>query len=295
MQRFKRIGLLILTNLLIMVGIYIIIFILERFVWIQIGGNTLGILFYGVIIWFGGSLVSLYMSKGMAKRMYNIQLIDSSNLSSLDPKLQEFYKIVSSIAQRQNLPLPEIGVYESAEANAFATGPSKSSSLVAASTGLLAQMTTQEVEGVMGHEMSHISNGDMVTMTLLQGIMNTFVFFLSRILALWGSNSEGERGFYNPWVALICELIFGTAGSLVVNQFSQHREFKADEGSARLLGKQPMIAALEKLRIISAGDKIPNDELATLKISGGSRAWLKLFATHPSLESRIERLRAIAV
>lgn len=96
-------------------------------------------------------------------------------------------------------------------------------------------------------------------------------------------------------MALICELIFGTAGSLVVNQFSQHREFKADEGSARLLGKQPMIAALEKLRIISAGDKIPNDELATLKISGGSRAWLKLFATHPSLESRIERLRAIAV
>ena len=151
--------------------------------------------------------MSLYFSKGIAKRMYKIKTIDASNLNSFDPKVQEFYTIVSSIAQQQHLPTPEIGIYESAEPNAFATGPSKKSALVAASTGLLAQMTKEEVQGVMGHEMSHVSNGDMITMTLLQGIINTFVFFLSRVLAMGGSNSEG-KSFYNPWIALICQLVF---------------------------------------------------------------------------------------
>lgn len=124
------------------------------------------------------------MSKGIAKRTYNIQMIDETNLASFGSKIQEFYYTVSSIAQKQHLPIPEIGIYESAEPNAFATGPSKSSALVAASTGLLGQMTKEEIQGVMGHEMSHVSNGDMVTMTLLQGITNTFVFFLSRVLAM---------------------------------------------------------------------------------------------------------------
>ena len=277
-----------------MAGVYLIIFVLERFFGLQIGESTMGILFYGLIIWFGGSLVSLYMSKGIAKRTYSIQMIDETNLTSFGSKIQEFYHTVSSIAQKQHLPIPEIGVYESAEPNAFATGPSKSSALVAASTGLLGQMTNEEIQGVMGHEMSHVSNGDMVTMTLLQGITNTFVFFLSRVLAMGGSNEEG-KSFYNPWVALLCELVFWTAGSLVVNQFSQHREFKADEGSARILGKQPMIAALQKLSLIWSGVKVSNDELATLKIFWGRRARGQLFATHPSLESRIERLKSIAV
>ena len=254
----------------------------------------MGILIYGVIIWFGWSLASLYMSKGIAKRMYKIQTIDATNLNSFDPKIQKFYNTVTSIAAKQHLPQPEIGIYESAEPNAFATGPSKSSALVAASTGLLAQMTDEEVQGVMGHEMSHVSNGDMITMTLLQGIINTFVFFLSRVLAMGGSNNEG-KSFYNPWVALLCELVFWTVGSLVVNQFSQHREYKADEGSAKILGKQPMIAALQKLSLIWSGVKVPNDELATLKIFWGRRARGQLFSTHPSLESRIERLKTIAV
>ena len=278
-----------------MLGVYIIIFILQRYFDIQIGTNVQWILFYGVIIWFWGSLVSLYFSKGMAKRMYNIQIVNKKNLSSFDPKIQEFYSIVSSIAIKQNLAHPEIGIYESGEPNAFATGPSKTSALVAASTWLLGQMNTQEIQGVMGHEMSHISNGDMVTMTLLQWIMNTFVFTLSRVLAM-GGNNEG-KSFYNPWIAIAGQLIFWTLWSLVVNQFSQHREYKADEGAAKLLGKQPMIAALEKLSLIWSGVKVSHDELATLKIFWGigSRGLKQLFSTHPTLQSRIERLKSISL
>lgn len=278
-----------------MIGIYVILFILEQFFGIKLGWGRTGLLLMGAVFGFGGALVSLWMSRGMAKRMYDIQLIDNSvrNYSQvgIDPhKINVVYQTISNIAQAEHMPIPEVGYYISAEPNAFATGPSKSSSLVAVSSGLLEKMTEDEIRGVVGHEMAHIVNGDMVTMTLLQGIMNTFVFFLARIAAWFGSDDE-EGGGYNFFLALILEILFGILGSIVVNQFSQHREFRADAGSARLLGeKNPMIKALQKLQIITRGLDTKSDQLATMKIFGHGWWLMRLFATHPSLEKRIAEL-----
>ncbi|MFA7284543.1 MAG: protease HtpX [Candidatus Absconditabacterales bacterium] len=289
-NRLKRIGLLILTNLFIMIGIYVLLFILEKYFNISLGGNYLGILFYGVIIGFGGAIVSLMMSKMTAKRMYGIQSIDPVLLATYPRKLQNVYNIVQRITHEKMIPMPEIGYYDSQEVNAFATGATKSSALVAVSTGLLDSMDDEQISGVIGHEMAHIINGDMVTMTLLQGIMNTFVFFLSRLIAGGRGDDEG-RSSYNPLIALLCEVLFGILGSIVVNQFSQYREYKADEGSAKFLGKQPMISALQKLMTISDEAHVPHDEFATMKIFGGKRMRMDIFATHPSLPKRIERLK----
>ncbi len=272
-----------------MIGVYILLFVLEHFFWITLGWDYGGILFYAVIIGFGGALVSLFMSKATAKQLYGIQVLDPSLLPTYDHRLQKLYQVIRHICTEKQIPMPEVGYYESAEVNAFATGPSKSNALVAVSTGLLGSMTDEEISWVIGHEMAHIINGDMVTMTLLQGIMNTFVFFLSRLIAGGKTDSEG-RSHYNPLIALVCELLFGVLGSLVVNQFSQYREYKADQGSAKLLGAGPMIAALEKLLLISDKASIPHDEFATMKIVGG-RKRMELFATHPSLPRRIEKLK----
>lgn len=278
-----------------MIGIYVILFVLEQFFGIRMGWGRTGLLIMGAVFGFGGALVSLWMSRSMAKRMYNIQLIDNSvrNYSQvgIDPhKINIVYQTVSNIAQAERMPIPEVGYYISDEPNAFATGPSKSSSLVAISSGLLEKMTEDEIRGVVAHEMAHIVNGDMVTMTLLQGIMNTFVFFLARIAAWFGSDDE-EGGGYNFFLALILEMLFGILGSIVVNQFSQHREFRADVGSTKLLGeKSPMIKALQKLQIITRGLDTKSDQLATMKIFGHGWWLMRLFATHPSLEKRIAEL-----
>lgn len=278
-----------------MIGIYVILFILEQYFGVKIGWGRTWLLIMGAIFGFGGALVSLWMSRGMAKRMYNIQLIDNSvrNYSQIgiDPhKINVVYQTISNIAQAERMPIPEVWYYISDEPNAFATGPSKSSSLVAVSSGLLEKMTEDELRGVVAHEMAHIVNGDMVTMTLLQGIMNTFVFFLARIAAWFGSDDE-DGGGYNFFLALILEILFGILGSIVVNQFSQHREFRADAGSARLLGeKNPMIKALQKLQVITRGLDTKSDQLATMKIFGHGWGLMRLFATHPSLEKRIAEL-----
>lgn len=279
-----------LTNLLIMIGIYVLLFVLEKFFHVSLWWDYLGILFYAVIIGFGGAIVSLMMSKMTAKRMYGIQSLDPVLLATYPHKLQNVYQVVQRIAHEQAIPMPEVWYYESQEVNAFATGASTSSALVAVSTGLLESMDDEQISWVIWHEMAHIINGDMVTMTLLQGIMNTFVFFLSRVIAWWRSDDEG-RSSYNPLVALLCELLFGVLGSIVVNQFSQYREYKADEGSAKLLGKQPMISALQRLMAISDEAHVPHDEFATMKIFGGKRMRMDIFATHPSLPKRIERLK----
>lgn len=270
-----------------MIGISIILYIAQVYFGINLGGDTLGILFYAVIIWFSGSFISLLMSKGMAKRMYNIHIIDETKIHTYDPKVQLMIQIIQEISQWKWIKFPEIGYYESAEPNAFATWPSKNSALVAASTWLLNKMNEEEIKWVIAHEMAHVLNGDMVTMTLLQGIMNTFVFFLSRILSRTGW--EGKWVF-NPLVALGLQIVFGMLGSVVVNQFSQYREYKADEGSAQIFGKNPMIAALQKLQSITQWLKVEDDELATMKIFGSGGGLMRLFSTHPSLESRIARL-----
>ena len=298
MQRLKRIWLLLITNFFIMIGIYVVLFILEQFFGIKIGWSRTWLLIMGAVIGFGGALVSLWMSRAMAKRMYSIQLIDNSvrnyDQVGIDShKINLVYQTVSNISQAEHIPIPEVGYYISTEPNAFATGPSKSSSLVAVSSWLLEKMTEDEIRGVVAHEMTHILNGDMVTMTLLQGVMNTFVFFLARVAAWFGSDDE-DGGGYNFFLALILEILFGILWSIVVNQFSQYREFRADAGSAKLLGeKNSMIKALQKLQIITRELDTNSDQLATMKIFWHGWWLMRLFATHPSLEKRIAALESI--
>lgn len=231
----------------------------------------------------------------MAKKMYHIQLIDNNHINynqiGIDAhKLHVVRNCVSNIAQTEHMTMPEVGFYISDEPNAFATGPSKSNALVAVSSGLLDKMTDKEIQWVVAHEMAHIINGDMLTMTLLQGIMNTFVFFLSRVVAGFGSDDE-DWGSYNIWLALVLEIIFWVLWSIVVNQYSQYREYRADAGSATLLwDKNPMIQTLQKLQLITKWLETRSDEYATMKIFGHGWGLMRLFATHPSLENRIAEL-----
>ncbi len=211
-----------------------------------------------------------------------------------DQKTQLVYTTVANIAWRNSINMPEVGVYVSDDPNAFATGPSKNQALVAVSTGLLQNMTSAEVEGVIAHEMSHILNGDMVTMTLLQGILNTFVIFFARIIGNIIDNAIFKNREGNGWgyyiSVVILEAMFGILASLVLMAFSRHREYRADEGSSRLVGKDKMILALKRLEHIVTSKEIVDDgKLATFKIHSES-GFLSLLMSHPSLEDRIKNL-----
>jgi len=198
---------------------------------------------------------------------------------------------VGQLTRQANLPMPEVGFYESPEVNAFATGPSKRRSLVACSSGLLRSMSREEVQGVLGHEISHVANGDMVTMTLLQGVINAFVMFLSRIVAhvirqTMDSRAADTIAFL---VMIVLQIVLGLLGSLIVAWFSRHREFRADAGGAALAGRGAMVGALRRLLATQERVDVSNTALASFKIAGG-RSWLQLFATHPPLEVRIAAL-----
>ena len=214
----------------------------------------------------------------MAKRSYDIQLIDEKNLHQYHEKEQFVYKIVHRIAQAEHIVTPEVGIYQSEEANAFATGPSKNKALVAVSIGLLDAMDKDEIEGVIAHEMAHILNGDMVTMTLMQGVVNTFVVFLSRLIAgaidraLAGDNEESSGPSMTYFIAsIVLDIIFGLLAQIVLMAFSRHREYRADAGSAKYAGKSKMVKALERLKEITEKTQIePNEKepMAAFKISG---------------------------
>jgi heat shock protein HtpX len=221
-----------------------------------------------------------------------------------EPELRELVQMVHELSRAAGLPaMPEVGIYESPEVNAFATGPSKSRSLVAVSTGLLHRMKREEVRGVVGHEVAHIANGDMVTMTLIQGVVNAFVMFLARAVAYAltmarGSDGEerqgGQMSYYLVQFAL--EIAFMILGSVVVAWFSRYREYRADAAGARLAGRESMIQALEGLRrTFDVADSAAQPAVQALKISGRSGSIMRLFATHPPLEERIERLKIAAV
>lgn len=295
---FKRILLFILTNIAIIIAINMLIFIVQTIFHIDIY-NTTGLdipslAIFASIVWFGWAFISLQMSKRIAKRAYGIRLITSETKAA---KLQIIYHTVQIIAQQNNIKMPEVGIYQSPEPNAFATWPNKNNSLVAVSSGLIDQMTDQEIKGVIGHEMTHILNGDMVTMTLLQWVINTFVIFLARVLAFVINNivkRDREWGLGHLWYFLVVNILdftLGIAGLLVIAAFSRKREYAADAGSAKHLGKETMIASLRKLQTISRGVKVPNDEFATLKINNDEHG--SPFATHPSLESRIAQLQKL--
>ena len=210
---------------------------------------------------------------------------------------------VGQLAQQANLPMPQVGFYDSPEVNAFATGPSKNRSLVAVSTGLLQGMGKQEIQAVLGHELTHVANGDMVTMTLIQGVVNAFVLYLSHIVALIARNvlaRDDERGpsllgmLAGQLVFIAAQIVFGLLGSMITAWFSREREFRADAGGATLAGRSSMISALRRLEATSARvDNQRSPQLATLKIAGGPR-WLALLSTHPPLELRIAALEGRA-
>ncbi|MFC5531147.1 protease HtpX [Cohnella yongneupensis] len=290
----KRIFLFILTNLLVMItiGIILSVFGVGSYMNEQGGINFQQLLVFSAIVGFTGAFISLAMSRWMAKMMMGVQVLNpQANLTGSE---RELVDMVHRIARNAGMSvMPEVGIYESKEVNAFATGPSKRRSLVAISTGLLEEMDRDAVEGIVGHEVAHIVNGDMVTMTLLQGVVNTFVVFLSRIAA-WAASrfvKEDVAPIVHFIAVIVFQIVFSILGSLVVFAYSRHREFHADRGGAYLAGKDKMIHALQTLQ--NYKDRVVSEKqasVATLKISGkpGKTSW---FSTHPDLGERIRALQ----
>jgi len=287
----KRIFFFVVTNLLVVLTLTIVASLLG--IGRYAGGADIGSLAVFCLFWgMGGAFISLQMSRWVAKRATGMHLIDGRTGRA---ELDNVYVTVERLARQANLPMPEVGVYESPEVNAFATGPSKSRSLVAVSTGLLRSMRSNEVEGVLAHEVAHIANGDMVTMTLLQGVVNALVMFLARIVAYAVTRSDSREGNNNGLyflVVIVLQIVLGILGSLVIAWFSRHREFRADHGGATLAGRENMIGALRRLMANREMVDTSHQALATLKING-ARGWMVFFSTHPPLEARIAALESL--
>lgn len=293
----KRIFLFIMTNILVIATISIITSVLGLHSYLTSYGIDYQRLAVFCAIWgTGGAFISLMMSKWMAKMAMGVVIINPNNATREERFLLE---IVYQMAKRSGIKtMPEVGIYRSPELNAFATGPSKNNSLVAVSSGLLMSMNREEIEGVLGHEISHVANGDMVTMTLVQGVVNAFSMFLSRVVAYAISIalSRGDEKSEAPsmvyfLLTFVFDILFTLLGSLlVVAPYSRWREYRADQGGAKLAGRDNMIAALRRLQkgVDIEDDRAPS--LAALKISHHP-SWLELLSTHPPLEKRIARLQ----
>ncbi len=297
MTTIKKIFLFVATNIAIIIAINIIIRLLNYFFWIQILSNPAdytGLIIFSLIFWFAWSFISLLISKWTVKKLYKIQLITSPNSSN--SKINTVYTLIQDLARTNDIKMPEVWYYISPEPNAFATWSSKDNSLVAVSSSLMDQMTEDEIRGVIWHEMSHILNWDMVMMTLLQWVINTFVIFLARVIAFAidrAMKSDDDNGLGYIWYFLVVNLLdmlLWFAWMLVLMWFSRRREYIADAWSSIFVGKQNMISALEKLKLITKNIQTKNDEVASLKI-----AWWKtrlhLLSSHPSLDDRINKLK----
>ena len=287
----KRIFLFIATNIAIVLTLSIVVSFLGVTQGITADGIDLGALMTFCLVWgMAGSFISLQMSRWIAKRATGVQLIAGPTGSQ---ELDWLYATVERLARQANLPMPEVGVYESPEVNAFATGPSKSRSLVAVSSGLMRGMRQDEVEGVLAHEVAHIANGDMVTMTLLQGVINAFVMFAARVIAHFVTRSGDDRGGSGGGMyfltVMVLQIVFGILGSLITSWFSRQREFRADRGGATLAGRDRMLAALRRLSANRELVDTRHEGLATMKINGAGR-WMVFFSTHPPIEVRIAAL-----
>jgi heat shock protein HtpX len=288
----KRIVLFLITNILVMLTISILVQLLGLNRGLGAHGIDYGSLMVFCLVWgMAGSLISLALSRVMAKRMMGVRVIDPN---TRDPQEREIVEMVHNLARAARLPaMPEVGYYDSPEVNAFATGPTKSRALVAVSSGLWQRMSRDEVEGVLGHEITHVSNGDMVTMTLLQGVVNAFVLFFARVIAFAVSQNvrDENRGMVQFGIVMVLQIVLSLLGAVVVAAFSRWREFRADRGGAQLAGRGKMIAALERLRRNVELVDTRQESLATLKIAGGPSRMASLFASHPPLEVRIARLQ----
>jgi heat shock protein HtpX len=295
----KRVFLFVLTNIAILAMVSIVLAVLGQLGVLDLAGSQGTLLIYCAIWGFGASFVSLLLSRWMAKRAMGVHLIGPD---VRDADAQWLHATVSRLAQQANLPMPEVGIYDSPEVNAFATGPSKKRSLVAVSTGLFRSMGRQEVEGVLAHEISHVANGDMVTMALIQGVVNAFVLYLAHVVAMIARSALSSRDDDRPnflgviagqLVFFAAQIVFGLIGSMITAWFSRQREFRADAGGASLAGRGSMVSALRRLLASQGRVDNSNPEYATMKIAGG-KGFLALLATHPPLEQRIAALEGRA-
>lgn len=293
MNFIKRFGLMILINALIMVTISILMTLFNVQPYLaQHGINYQNLMIFCLIWGFGGSFISLLLSKFMAKTMMGVRVIDPDKMSS--PEEQWLVQTIHRLARQANLPkMPEVGIFNNPEMNAFATGPSKSNSLVAVTTGLMQKMNKDELEGVLAHEVAHIANGDMVTMVMIQGIVNAFGMFLSRVIGFFLSTlvEEKKAPVVRMISTIVLDIIFNILGMFVVAYFSRRREYRADAGGASLSGRHKMIQALQRLKQDMA--PVPEDKnaLATLQISDRRRSFVNLLSTHPPLDQRILQLQ----
>lgn len=297
----KRVFLFVMTNMAVVVLFTAVAFLLERFFGVTLSpnGNLSQIAGFALVYGFAGAFFSLWISRWIAKKTYGIELLSESRLIDYSQKEQLVYATVARIAKTGGIRMPEVGVYDSPDPNAFATGPTKNSSLVAVSTGLLDSMSGSEIEGVIAHEMAHILNGDMVTMTLLQGILNAFVIFAARVIGgiVDSALSRGEEEGSGPGIGyyvtvFVLEIVFSLLASVILMWFSRHREYRADEGSAKYVGKDKMIGALRRLKdLVERTEDYDDGQLATMKIASKS-SMLQLFSSHPDLDDRIRNLES---
>ncbi|MGH8086386.1 MAG: protease HtpX [Lysobacter sp.] len=290
---FKRVALFIATNLAVMVLLGIVLSVLQGVFGVTLG-NTGTLLVFAALFGFGGSIISLLISKWMAKRGTGAQVIEQ-------PRNEAERWLVDTVrrqAENSGIKMPELAIYEAPEINAFATGPSRKNSLVAVSTGLLQAMDRNEAEAVLVHEVSHVANGDMVTMALIQGVLNTFVIVLARVVGrvvdgFISGNRDGGVGFSYYIIVFVLDMVFGLFASMIAMWFSRRREFRADAGGASLAGRDKMVAALQRLAQNHGQNSLPK-QIAAFGISGAVAHGMKrLLMSHPPLEERIAALRAM--
>ncbi len=289
---FKRIALFLATNLAVMVLLGIVLSVLQGVFGVTLGNNGT-LLVFAAVFGFGGSLISLALSKWMAKRSTGAQVIET-------PRSEVEQWLVATVrrqAEAAGIKMPEVAIYDAPEINAFATGPSRNNSLVAVSTGLLRGMDRDEAEAVLGHEISHVANGDMVTMALIQGVLNTFVIVLARLVGrivdgyISGNRANSGPGFGYYVIVFVLDMVFGLLASMIAMWFSRYREFRADAGGASLAGRDKMVAALQRLAQNHELNTLPK-QVAAFGISGAvGHGMRRLLMSHPPLEERIAALR----
>lgn len=296
LKNLKGIGLLLVANLLIMIALGIVYQVLANFILPAFGIDIRGsvntsLLIYALVLGFGGAFISLAFSKQIARSM-----LQGYQVTSPKTRQEELvFRTVQELSQRLRVKMPEVWIYEAPDPNAFATGPTKNNAMVAVSTGLLANMNEAEARAVLAHEMGHVWNGDMFTMTVLSGLMNTFVYFI----AMWVQRlfAERDQHMLGMVVSIVLQVALGFLALIVVGWFSRRREFEADRFSAKAYGPSPMVAALQSIGRFKEEAEQQNaltDPLATMKISGDTGRWMRVFATHPPIEERIAALQRFA-
>jgi heat shock protein HtpX len=292
----KRVLLFIVTNLAVLLLLSVVMFVIERVFGVRLPqGGLGGLLVFAAICGFGGALISLALSKWTAKHLMGVRLV----VAPQSDGERWLLSTVARLAAQARIGMPEVGIFDAEEMNAFATGARRDAALVAVSTGLLRGMSPQQAEAVLGHEISHVANGDMVTLALLQGVLNTFVIFLARIIGglvdraiLRNDREESGIGFF--LTTMVAQVVLGILASMIVSWYSRWREFRADRGGANLAGTANMIGALEALKR-SHGESMPPQMQAFGINTGEGGGFLRLFASHPPLDQRIGALRALGV